>query len=67
MKEASGWLGKRRKWRASQLIRIINHSHKSLDRAGKANAAGFKWISHQDLTDLVLFELEQSNRCQPCG
>ena len=31
------------------------------------NANGFKWISHKELTNLVLFELEKHNRCQACG
>ena len=61
------WLRKRKKWRASELIWGINHSHKHLHRAGKANAAGFKWMTHDELTSLALFELEQNNRCHACG
>ena len=53
--------------RATELVWSVNHTHKRLDRAGKANAKGFKWITHEELTNLVLFELEQNNRCQASG
>ena len=67
MTDASGWLRMRKKWRATELVWSLNHSHKRLDRAGKANASGFRWILHENLTDLELFELEQNGRCQACG
>ena len=38
-----------------------------MDRAGKAHAAGLRYISHLDLQRLVLFELEKNNRCCTVG
>ena len=51
-------MASRTKWRASELVWSINHQHKHLDSASRANVAGFKWMTHADLTSLVLFELE---------
>ena len=43
----------------------INQTHQHLDQAGKANAAGFQYVS--DLQRLLLFELEENNRCRAVG
>ena len=41
--------------------------HSALDRAGKATVAGFKYITHQQLTAIVRHELSKSNVCWAAG
>ena len=53
-----------KRWRASELIGSINHVYKPLDRVSSVRAAGFRYISHEELTHVVLFELQENIRCQ---
>ena len=54
---------KSKQWRSSELTWSIHMTHKSLDRAGKANARDFSYITHDQLIALVEFDLTQNNEC----
>ena len=42
-------------------IWCVHHMHSALDRAGKANASRFRYITHQQLTAIVGHELGNNN------
>ena len=67
MRAASSWLYTRKKWRSSELTWSIHKDHRRLDRAGKACAQGFKYVTHEDLIRLVDFDLTSNNRCTAAG
>ena len=66
MRAASSWLYTRKKWRNSELTWSI-HKDRKLDRAGKACAKGFRYVTHEDLVRLVDFDLTSNNRCTAVG
>ena len=67
MVKASAWLSAKRRWRMAEVIWSVHHMHSALDRAGKATATGFKYITHQQLTAIVGHELSKNNACWAAG
>ena len=67
MQGASTWLYKRKEWHSSELTWSIHRTHKSLDRAGKANARDLLLITHNQLISLVEFNLTQNDKCWVAG
>ena len=57
MQQASEWLTKKWRWRMNEVVWSIHHSHKKLDRAGKASAHGFRYIQQDSLNTLVRHDL----------
>ena len=64
---ASAWLYDRKRWRSSKLTLSIHKDHKTLDRAGKACAQRFRYVTHEDLIRPVEFDLTPNNRCTAAG
>ena len=54
-------------FRSSELTWSIHKDHRRLDRAGKACAQGFRYVTHEDLIRLVEFDLTSNNRCTAAG
>ena len=67
MVKASDWLSAKRRWRMPEVVWSIHHMHSALDRVGKATAAGFKYVTHQQLTAIVAHELSKNNACWAAG
>ena len=61
MEEASEWLTRKRRWRAGDLVWSIHRECSKMDRAGKAASQSFRFISHQQLMDIVRFDLTEQN------
>ena len=64
---ASAWLRSKRRWRMSEVVLSVHHMHSTLDRAGKASAYGFRYITHGQLCSIVQHELSKSNACWAAG
>ena len=47
----------------TEVIWSVPHVYSALDRAGKATASGFRYITHQQLTANVSHELGNNNAC----
>ena len=67
MVNASAWLSSKRRWRMAEVIWSIHHMYSALDRAGKATASGFRYITHQQLTEIVSHELGNNDACWASG
>ena len=63
----TNWLKKRCRWRASELVWSVHHTHSRLDRAGKAASHGFRYVSHEALSGIVTQELTENNGCFGAG
>ena len=59
LKQASQWLTHRRRWRADELIWSVHKEHRRLDRAGKGASGKFWYLAHEDLVNLVTFDLTE--------
>ena len=58
---ASKWLAKRRKWRMTDIECSIHKDSKMLDRAGRAKATKFWYITHAQMSDTITFEMHCNN------
>mmetsp|Transcript_95376 Transcript_95376/g.164591 ORF Transcript_95376/g.164591 Transcript_95376/m.164591 type:complete len:468 (-) Transcript_95376:63-1466(-) len=67
MEEASKWLMKRRRWGAEDLIWSVHRECSKMDRAGKAAAQSFHFVSHQKLMDSIRFDLTEQNSVYAVG
>ena len=67
MKQATDWLVKKRRWHMTEVVWSIHHSHKNLDRAGKASVQGFRYMLQDSLNTLVWHDLKQNNACWCAG
>ena len=57
MPEAFDWLSKKRRWRAKQVVWSIQREHEQLDRAGQGASGNFWYISHDELRQVLSFEI----------
>ena len=67
MVDASAWLNAKRRGRMVEVVWSVHHMHSALDRVAKATAAGFKYVTHQQLTAIVGHELSKNNACWAAG
>ena len=67
MQEAYSWLAAKKPWKAKEHVWSIHATNRKYDRAGKATAKSFRYISHEDLEALVSFDLLQNNFCLASG
>ena len=67
LSDCSKWLIKRCRWRASELVWSVHHPHSRLDRAGKTNSQGFKFVSHSELSAIGKPELTSNKGCFSVG
>ena len=65
--QASAWLSAKRWWQMSEIVWSVHHMHSALDRAGKATASGFRYITHDRLCSIIAHELENNNACWAAG
>ena len=65
--EATSWLAKKRRWKMEEIVWSIHKESKALDRAGKACAKGFWYVSHSALEKTLAFELMENNMCVANG
>ena len=65
--DATQWLRNERQWRATQMFWSIHKYDKCLDRCGKANAYNFDVISHEELTSMIRFCLQEDRFCVAVG
>ena len=64
---ASKWLAKRRKWRMTDIEWSIHKDSKMLDRAGRAKATKFWYITHAQMSDTITFEMHCNNFIRAVG
>ena len=65
--QATEWLCGARRWRATQMFWSVHKYDKSLDRCGKANAYNFDLLSHDELTRMIEFCLQDDSFCVASG
>ena len=64
---ASNWLSHRRIWRTKKLIWSVHRECKRLDRAGTGNSLKFRYLSHDEMTDTIMFEINHNNYIRAAG
>ena len=65
--DATEWLRNERQWRAAQMFWSIHKYDKCLDRCRKLNSYIFDVISHDELTSLIQFCLQEDRFCVAVG
>ena len=64
---ASKWLAKRRKCRMKDIEWSIHKDSKMLDKAGRAKATKFWYITHAQMSDTITFEMHCNNFIRAVG
>ena len=67
MSEGIPFLTKRRRWRKAEVTWSVHHSFFALDRLGMGTNKQFRYITHQERTRYVSFELQKNNKCWAVG
>ena len=67
MQQGIDFLTKWKRWRMGEVTWSVHHSVPALDRAGLGTNKHFRYMSHQDLSEYVSFELKKNNECWSVG
>ena len=67
MSEGIDFLAKHRRWRMTEVTWSVHHTLSALDRPGMGTNKQFRYLTHQELTRYVSFELQKNNTCWVVG
>ena len=67
MSEGVAFLTKRRRWRMGDVTWSVHHSVPALDKPGVRTNKSFGYITHDELSRYVSFELEKNSKCWSVG
>ena len=65
--EGIDFLAKRKRWRMTEVTWSVHHTLSALDRPGMGTNKQFWYLTHDELTRYVSFELQKNNKCWSVG
>ena len=65
--QASNWLTHRKRCRMRVLVWSVHKDTKRLDRAGKGNSSKFWYLTHERMTNTIMFEMNHNNVVRAAG
>ena len=67
LSSASAWLSSRKRWRMQEITWSMHKESKQLYRAGLGNSTKFWFVTHEAMTDTLMFEMHHNNFLKAAG
>ena len=67
LSSASSWLSSRKRWHMHEIMWSVHKESKRLDRARRGNSTKFWYVTHEAMTDTIMFEMHHNNYIKAAG